>query len=269
MDSMVAMNPILSQTYSCSRPVRTCQNMAPMAKEMKRAAMSRLNNWTTLYGKLKMKARLPNRRKGFELNVSYSKFSNVNLHPKRQELHGQVGPAEWWRSTCWRSGHGAEHIAQWTTRVHVGQTFDALTRFNQCFLTEIVQRDQVQVVITGILERWTGKVERCEVLDKVSPIAHEQTVARTDQQNAVEHGEYFVGGRRNGHDHNATTDQRPLTQVLHQEETIENVQSGQWLVQDENVRIQDEVNGNVKATTLREGQLAQASMFDFTQIQFF
>ena len=62
---------------------------------------------------------------------------------------------------------------------------------------------------------------------------------------------------------------RPLPQVLHQEEGVKDVHAPGGLVQDHDVRVQEEVAGHVEPLPLRHGQVLHPGVLDLRQAQVF
>ena len=105
----------------------------------------------------------------------------------------------------------------------LGEGFHPLAALNERLRTEVIEGDQVEVVVGGILEGRTGKVEGGEVGEEITAGPHKKGPPGGEEEHPVEHGEDLVGGRTEGHHHGATADGRPLAQVLHEEEGVEDV----------------------------------------------
>lgn len=87
----------------------------------------------------------------------------------------------------------------------------------------------ITVVVGRVLVGRTGKLDEGEIGKHLTPPAAVHHPPGRNERHSGEHGEDFVRGRMDGQDHNPSTC-RPLTQVLDEEERVEDVHALSRLV---------------------------------------
>jgi hypothetical protein len=121
----------------------------------------------------------------------------------------------------------------------------------------VVLRGLLTVVVRRVLERRTRIVDQGEIWQHVASPSAEHGPSGGNQQDPRQHREDLVSGgmQRQYYDSAQRVSGaavRPLSQILHQEERVEDVHPSGRLVQHDDVRVEQQVTSNVQSSPFRD-----------------